>query len=72
MLAQVTHAEPEVTYLLIDLDRVREVRHHGTAGLNRVWEQLRADDDPIELPSYDGQMTHGHWQPRKPTCGEDL
>ena len=58
-----THAEPEVTHLEIDLDRVTEVRTHGTAGLNRVWEQLRADDDPIDLPVYDGRMAHGRWQP---------
>jgi hypothetical protein len=28
-----------------------------------VWEQLRADDDPIDLPVYDGRMAHGRWQP---------
>ncbi len=37
LLAEVPHAEPEVTHLVIDLDRVSEVRTHGTAGLNRVW-----------------------------------
>lgn len=63
VLAQLEHAEPEVTHLEIDLDRVTHVRTHGTAGLNRVWEQLRADDDPIELPVYDGRMAHGRWQP---------
>jgi predicted amidohydrolase len=66
VLAQVAHAEPEVTHLVLDVDRVSEVRTHGTAGLNRVWEQLRADDDPIDLPVYDGHMAHGRWQPRGP------
>ena len=63
VLAYVGHAEPEVTHLVLDLDRVTEVRAHGTAGLNRVWEQLREDDDPIELPVYEGRMAHGRWQP---------
>jgi hypothetical protein len=29
-----------------------------------VWEQLRADDDPIDLPVYGGHMAHGRWRPR--------
>ncbi len=65
VLAHVAHAEPEVTHLVVDLDRVTRVRTHGTAGLNRMWEQLRADDDPIELPVYGGRMAHGRWQPRR-------
>jgi len=64
VLAQVAHAEPEVTHLAIDLDRVTAVRTHGTAGVNRVWEQLYADDDPIELPAYGGQLSHQRWQPQ--------
>ena len=64
VLAQVAHAEPEVTHLAIDLDRVTAVRTHGTAGVNRVWEQLYADDDPIELPAYGGQLSHRRWQPQ--------
>lgn len=64
MLAQAAHAEPEVTHLTIDLDQVTAVRTHGTAGVNRVWEQLHADDDPIELPAYAGQLVHQRWQPQ--------
>lgn len=64
VLAQVADAEPEVTYLDLDLDRVSEVRSRGTAGFNRPWQQLHADDDPIVLPAYGGRMAHGHWQPR--------
>ena len=63
VLARIEHAEPEVTHLEIDLDRVTGVRRRGTAGLNRVWEQLRADDDPIDLPVYEGRMAHGRWRP---------
>jgi predicted amidohydrolase len=66
VLAHVAHAEPEVTYLVLDLNRVSEVRANGTAGLNRVWEQLRADDDPIDLPVYGGHMAHGHWHLQAP------
>lgn len=63
VLAHVAHAEPEVTHLVLDVDRVSEVRTHGTAGLNRVWEQLRDDDDPIDLPAYGGRMTNSRWHP---------
>ena len=71
VLAEVAHAEPEVTHLLIDLDRVSDVRAHGTAGLNRLWEQLRADDDPIDLPVYDGHMVHSRWRPARDAQGSD-
>lgn len=64
VLAEAPHADPEVTYLTIDLDRVTAVRTHGTAGVNRVWEQLYADDDPIDLPVYGGQLMHQRWQPQ--------
>lgn len=64
VLAQIPHAEPEVTHLVLDLDRVREVRTNGTAGINRIWEQLRDDDDPIDLPVYGGRMAHANWRPR--------
>ncbi|RUP34904.1 MAG: carbon-nitrogen hydrolase family protein [Mycolicibacterium sp.] len=64
VLAQAAHAEPEVTHLTIDLDQVTAVRTRGTAGVNRMWEQLHADDDPIELPAYAGQLVHQRWQPQ--------
>ena len=66
VLAHVAHTEPEVTHLVLDLDRVTAVRTRGTVGLNRMWAQLRADDDPIELPAYGGTMTHARGQPATP------
>lgn len=46
----------------IDLDRVAHVRRVGTAGSNRMWEQLRADDAPIALPLYAGELTPSRWR----------
>ncbi|NMO01508.1 carbon-nitrogen hydrolase family protein [Gordonia sp. TBRC 11910] len=66
VLAQVAHAEPETTYLTLDFDRVADVRANGTAGLNRMWEQLRPDDDPIDLPAYGGSMSEDNWHPASP------
>jgi hypothetical protein len=59
----VADAEPTVTILELDLDRVSQIRDHGTAGLNRVWNQFRPDDRPIPLPAYDGAMTPDRWNP---------
>lgn len=63
VLAHVAHAEPETTELVLDLDRVTDVRAEGTVGLNRLWNQLLPDDDPIDLPAYGGQMTAATWRP---------
>ena len=63
VLAEVADAEPTVTILELDLDRVSQIRDHGTAGLNRVWNQFRPDDRPIPLPAYDGAMTPDRWNP---------
>lgn len=46
----------------IDLDQVTRVRRVGTAGTNRIWEQLRADDVPIALPLYAGEITPSRWR----------
>lgn len=46
---------------VIDLDTVPTVRRFGTAGLSRMWEQLRPDDEPIALPLYNGQMDPRTW-----------
>ena len=45
----------------VEADRFSAYR---TAGVNRVWEQLHADDDPIELPAYAGQLVHQRWHPQ--------
>lgn len=62
ILAQLPDDAPGVTRLVLDLDRVSEVRARGTAGVNRPWRQLHADDDPIELPAYGGRMAQDRWQ----------
>ncbi len=47
----------ELLTQVIDLDRVRHVREHGTAGLSPVWKQLR-DVPPPTFPVYrDGFAT---------------
>jgi len=73
VLEHVDRSGPTVTVLELDLDRVARVRTDATAGLNRLWEQLRDDDVAIELPAYDGAMTPGRWNPAgladRPTGG---
>lgn len=50
VLAQGGSGEEYLTQV-IDLDRVSAVRQHGTAGINRLWQQLR--ELPTEvLPAY--------------------
>ncbi|WP_165856843.1 carbon-nitrogen hydrolase family protein [Marinobacter sp. JSM 1782161] len=41
---------------VLNLDEVERVRTFGTAGLNRVWSQFRADDPVLELPMYEGRL----------------
>ncbi|MUN08587.1 carbon-nitrogen hydrolase family protein [Agromyces luteolus] len=47
----------------LDLDRIAEVREHGTAGTNRMWSQFRPADAPIELPLYAGRIDPERWHP---------
>jgi predicted amidohydrolase len=65
VLEHVDHDRPEVTVLDLDLDEVTKVRTAGTAGLNRLWEQLRDDDLAIALPAYGGAMRPGLWNPAR-------
>lgn len=46
-----------------DRGRVDEVRAHGTAGTNKMWEQFRPGDKPIDLPLYGGQIDPARWTP---------
>jgi formamidase len=50
ILAQGDAGEEYLTQV-IDLDRVQAVRDHGTAGLNRLWQQLQGLSTTI-LPAY--------------------
>lgn len=63
VMAETPDAEPSVTVLELDLDEVSATRRHGTAGLNRLWEQFRPDDEAIYLPAYDGAIRPTHWNP---------
>ncbi|MEY9966801.1 putative amidohydrolase [Streptacidiphilus sp. MAP12-16] len=56
-------ASPTVLTDVLDLGHVQRVRRYGTAGLNRVWDQFRADDPPLELPLYQGRIDPARWKP---------
>lgn len=45
---------------VIDLDAVARVRRFGTAGLNRMWDQLDREASALPLPMYGG-----HYVPRR-------
>lgn len=63
VLDEVPDATPTVIRRSIDLDEVTRVRTHGTAGLNRMWDQFGPTDHPIELPLYRGRITPERWHP---------
>lgn len=54
-------AESVVLTDVIDLGEAARVREHGTAGLNRVWEQFRPGDAPLDLPLYGGRIDPETW-----------
>lgn len=56
VIAECPGADPAVTIVEIDPDRVQEVRQHGTVGLSRLGKQIWPGDVPIHLPAYDGTM----------------
>jgi predicted amidohydrolase len=64
VLAESPDAGPDTLALTLDLDEVAETRRRGTAGVNRMWEQFRDTDSPIELPLYQGRIEPGRWRPR--------
>lgn len=49
-------AGEEVLSDVLDLDAVERVRHFGTAGVSRMWEQMLRDGPGIELPMYGGTV----------------
>lgn len=58
---QVTGAETAVLTDVLDLAEAARVRLHGTAGLNRLWEQFRPGDTPVALPLYGGKIDPETW-----------
>lgn len=59
-----THAPSAETCVLtdvIDLGETARVRHYGTAGLNRPWDQWRTGDAPLDLPLYSGRIDPATW-----------
>jgi predicted amidohydrolase len=54
---------PVVLTDVLDLDHVSRARTFGTAGLNRLWEQFRPDDEPLPLPLYQGRIDPDRWSP---------
>ncbi len=63
VLAETDDAEPTLLLHTLDLDRVADVREHGTAGSNRMWSQFLPTDAPIDLPLYAGRIDPELWQP---------
>jgi hypothetical protein len=51
---------------VLDLDDVARVRTHGTAGVNRMWDQFTEADAPIVLPLYEGRIDPRRWHPDRP------
>jgi predicted amidohydrolase len=52
---------PTVLTDVLDLDHVSRARKFGTAGLNRMWDQFRHDDEPLPLPLYEGRIDPARW-----------
>jgi predicted amidohydrolase len=58
---QAVSAESCVLTDVVDLGESDRVRHWGTAGLNRPWQQFRPGDAPVPLPLYDGRIDPAVW-----------
>jgi predicted amidohydrolase len=56
--------DPEVLALTLELSEVARVRKEGTAGTNRMWDQFKKTDAPLDLPLYQGRIEPGRWRPR--------
>ncbi|MBK0420067.1 carbon-nitrogen hydrolase family protein [Leucobacter sp. CSA1] len=57
-------AESCVITDVLHLGLVEEIRERGTAGLNCLWKQFEAGDEPLELPVYEGRISPDTWTPR--------
>lgn len=62
VLTHAPGAEECVLSDVIDLEESRRVRRHGTAGLNRVWEQFQPEDTTLNLPLYGGKIDPHIWR----------
>lgn len=60
--------EPGIITAEIDLGQAKNVRDHGTVGLNRVWHQFKDSDPTIPLPLYGGSITAQRWKPSEFTA----
>jgi predicted amidohydrolase len=47
---------------VLNLDQVDTTREYGTAGLNRLWDQLQPGDASIPLPLYGGELDPRRWR----------
>jgi predicted amidohydrolase len=54
---------PCVMIQTIDLDAVSRIHEEGTAGLNRMWDQILPTDPALELPLYGGRIEAARWNP---------
>ncbi|WP_419497330.1 carbon-nitrogen hydrolase family protein [Bifidobacterium pullorum] len=65
VIAETEDDRETLLFTTIDFDAIRNVREHGTAGLNRPWQQFRHSDGIIPLPMYDGCINADTWKPRR-------
>ena len=63
VITDAMHTDRGELEFTFDRSRVDEVRTNGTAGTNKMWEQFRPGDQPIDLPLYGGQIDPGRWTP---------
>jgi len=68
ILSEAPDDAPAVLVHTLDLDRVARVREHGTAGINRMWEQFLPTDTPLDLPLYAGRIDPHRWTPQPVTA----
>lgn len=61
VIAETTDDSETLFHVDVDFDAVRDIRAHGTEGLNRPWRQFREADGTIDLPMYDGHITASLW-----------
>lgn len=67
VLSEAPDDSPSVLSTQLDMGHPGRVRSGGTAGLNRMWSQFRADEPPIELPIYGGRINPANWTPEAHT-----